>query len=79
MTTIAERTKALAKFVARADFVVSLCELLEINRDENGIIIETNGAKLDTFYDQLSQFDEEAGKAEAPVSPSAIFQGVAGE
>lgn len=53
------------KFIARKAFVAELIELLQLNTDAHGAVcINTNSVeKLDSFYDQLDQYDQDKSEA----------------
>lgn len=47
------------RFLARAQFVRELAELLEIPTNGKGDLVFTNPAKTEMFFDQLGQYDAE--------------------
>lgn len=56
-----EVTKATpaSRFLARAQFVRELAELLQIPTNAKGDLVFTNPAKTEMFFDQLAQYDAE--------------------
>lgn len=59
MQTITITATPASRFLARAQFVRELAELLQIGTDVNGSLVFNNPARDVQFFDQLAQYDAE--------------------